>query len=147
VIGRVCFDSRAENSHPRAVTENYQYRISFSKGLRTLSLLDRITYSRCTRGFLAVFVTNGVLFSGALSSLETCHASLGTPRITRRTMLDTDNAVRTSKISQKSGNRTCASRFTCICCIACSRARGQPDARERASLHVVTLLPRGRRTR
>jgi len=125
VIGRVRFDSRAENSHPRANNRKLSVPHIVLKGTphSTLSLPDRITYSRCTRGFLAVFVTNGVLFSGALSSLETCHASLGTPRISRRTMLDTDNAVRTSKISQKSGNRTCASRFTCVCCVACSRAR------------------------
>jgi len=42
------------------VTENYHYRISFSKGLGTVPFpLDRITYSQYTRGFLAVFVTNG----------------------------------------------------------------------------------------
>lgn len=54
----------------------------------------------------------GVLFSGAPGPPETCHASLSPWRVSRRTMLDTDNAVRMSKISPEvRESHVCAFRF------------------------------------
>jgi len=138
VIGRVC---RTENPHPRrrrAGNRKLSLPHIVLKGARYPSSRTALLIRRAQGDTSRYSLLMGVLFSGALGSLETCHASLGSPRISHRTTFDTDNAVRMSKISQKSGNRACASRFARVCC-ACSR--------ERVSLHVVTLLPRGRRMR
>lgn len=72
----------------------------------------------------------GVLFSGVPGPPETCHASLSPRRVSRRTMLDTDNAARTSKIQPEvRESHVCAFRFPLRALAAYDRAQRQPDER------------------
>lgn len=123
-IGR--FDSRVENPHPRrAGNRKLSLPHIVLKGLRTApfppptALLIRGAQGDSSRYSLLM----GVLFSDALSSLETCHASLASPRISHRTTFDTDNAVRTSKIVRSQGIARVRPRFTYVCRACYSRAR------------------------
>lgn len=136
-----------ENPHPRRrerVTENYHDRVSFPKGgplVRVPPLGSQPPPATALRirgaqGDSSRYsLLMGVLFSSALGSPGTCHASLNFPH------LPSHNARywqrRTSKISRKSGNRTRV-RFDFRSIPVYIRARGRVWV-----FHAVTLRQEG----
>lgn len=138
MISQVRLDSPRQKSAPLRAG-NRKLSLSFSKGLRIGTLfLPTALLIRGAQGDSSRYsLLMGVLFSGALSSLETCHASLASPRISRRTTLDTDNAVRMSKISPEvRESHVCVSIYVRLSCAFSRTWNAREGSPMRASVWV-----------
>lgn len=123
------------------VTENYHYRISFSKGLGALSPEPHYLFAVHKGNTSRYSLLMGVLFSGALGSLETCHASLGSPCIShlaQRSILTTD----VKDIPEVRESHVCVSIYVRLLCVF-SRACESPcgDTFAKREKNAPTRVP------